>query len=93
MRVFILTRKRIAVLCAALVAIAGIGAIGAKRNDLAVAANSGGRNIPIYYVKTEEKKVKEEKIEEDKSKPQTKEIENKEKMKKSQKKIWKKKLK
>lgn len=57
MRVFILTRKRIAVLCAALVAIAGIGAIGAKRNDLAVAANSGGRNIPIYYVKTEEKKV------------------------------------
>ena len=57
MRVFILTRKRIAVLCAALAVIAGVSVAGVKRSDLAVAANSGGRSIPIYYVKTEEKKV------------------------------------
>lgn len=57
MRVFILTRKRLAALAAALAIIAGAGFAGVHRSETAVAANAGGRSIPIYYVKTEKKQV------------------------------------
>ena len=57
MKVFILTRKRLAALSAALALIVCFGVLGAHRSELAVAVNAGGRSIPIYSVKTEEKRV------------------------------------
>ena len=57
MKVFILTRKRLAVLSAALAAVVGAGVIGAARSSDAVPVNAQARSIPIYSVKTEEKKV------------------------------------
>lgn len=57
MRVFILTRKRLAALGAALALIFCVGIVGAKRSDMSVAANAGGRSIPIYCVRTEKKQV------------------------------------
>ena len=57
MKVFILTRKRLAALGAALALIVCFGVVGSHRNDIAVAVNAGARSIPIYSVKTDEKKV------------------------------------
>ena len=57
MRVFILTRRRLAALGAALALIVCIGLIGAHSGDAAVPANAGVRSIPIYSVQTDEKKV------------------------------------
>ncbi len=57
MKVFILTRKRLAALGAALALIVCFGAAGAHRSELAVAVNAGGRSIPIYSVKTDDKRV------------------------------------
>ena len=57
MRVFILTRKRLAALGAALALIICAGVVGAKRQELSLAVNAGGRSIPIYCVQTEKKQV------------------------------------
>lgn len=57
MKVFILTRKRLAVLAASLAVLICLGAVGAHRGGLAVETNAGARKIPIYCVQTEKKQV------------------------------------
>ncbi|MBQ3969732.1 MAG: polysaccharide deacetylase family protein, partial [Clostridia bacterium] len=57
MRVFILTRKRLAVLGAALAVVLCLGVFRFADNGTAVAANASQRSIPIYCVDTDEKKV------------------------------------
>ncbi len=57
MKVFILTRKRLAVLGAALAVLFCVGVFGLSNNDDAVAASTTQRSIPIYCVETDEKKV------------------------------------
>lgn len=57
MKVFILTRKRLAVLGTALVVLFCVGIFGTVNNDDAVAASTTQRSIPIYCVETDEKKV------------------------------------
>lgn len=57
MRVFILTRKRLAVIGAALAVVLCLGIFGVSNNDVAVTANASQRSIPIYCVDTDEKKV------------------------------------
>ena len=57
MKVFILTRKRLAVLGTALAVLFCVGIFGTVNNDDAVAASATQRSIPIYCVETDEKKV------------------------------------
>lgn len=57
MRVFILTRKRLAIIGAALAVVLCMGIFRISDNDVAVAANASQRSIPIYCVDTDEKKV------------------------------------
>lgn len=57
MKVFILTRKRLAVLGVFLVGVCCLGIFGISKSDDAVAASTTQRSIPIYCVETEEKKV------------------------------------
>lgn len=57
MKVFILTRKRLAVLGVFLAAVCCLGIFGISKSDDAVAASTTQRSIPIYCVETEEKKV------------------------------------
>ena len=57
MRVFILTRKRLAIIGAALAVVFCLGIFRISDNDVAVAANASQRSIPIYCVETDEKKV------------------------------------
>ena len=57
MRVFILTRKRLAIIGAALAVVLCLGIFRISDNDVAVAANASQRSIPIYCVETDEKKV------------------------------------
>lgn len=57
MRVFILTRKRLAIIGAALAIVLCMGIFRISDNDVAVAANASQRSIPIYCVDTNEKKV------------------------------------
>ncbi len=57
MKVFILTRKRLAVIGAALAVVLCLGIFGVSNSETAVAANASQRSIPIYCVDTDEKKV------------------------------------
>ena len=57
MKVFILTRKRLAVIGAALALLMCVGIFRIAGTDKAVAASAGERRIPIYSVDTTEKKV------------------------------------
>lgn len=57
MKVFILTRKRLAALAAALAVVVCAGVTGVQHSKLAVAVNAGERHIPIYSVSTEKKQV------------------------------------
>lgn len=57
MKVFILTRKRLAVLGVFLAAVCCLGIFGISKSDDAVAASTTQRSIPIYCVETAEKKV------------------------------------
>ncbi|MBQ1546334.1 MAG: polysaccharide deacetylase family protein [Clostridia bacterium] len=57
MKVFILTKKKLAVLAASLAVLMCFGAVGAHRGGLAVETNAGARKIPIYCVQTEKKQV------------------------------------
>ncbi len=57
MKVFILTRKRMAIIGAALAVVLCLGIFRISDSDIAVAANASQRSIPIYCVDTDEKKV------------------------------------
>ncbi len=57
MKVFILTRKRMTVIAAALALLLCVGIFRIAGTDKAVAASASERRIPIYSVGTEEKKV------------------------------------
>ncbi len=57
MKIFILTRKRLMAIGAALAVVCCIGAANLAKDNEAVAANAEQRNIPIYCVETDEKKV------------------------------------
>lgn len=57
MKVFILTRKRLAVIGAVLAVVICMGVFRISDTDTAVAANASQRSIPIYCVDTDEKKV------------------------------------
>ena len=57
MKVFILTRKRLAVIGAVLAVVICMGIFRISEKDVAVAANASQRSIPIYCVDTDEKKV------------------------------------
>lgn len=57
MKVFILTRKRLMILSAALIFVCGVGIFKLAGGDETVAASTTQRSIPIYCVQTEEKKV------------------------------------
>ena len=57
MKVFILTRKRLTVIAAALALLVCVGIFRSAGSEKAVAANAGERRIPIYSVDTQEKKV------------------------------------
>lgn len=57
MKVFILTRKRLMAIGAALAVVCCIGVINVAKGDAAVPANTTQRNIPIYCVESNEKKV------------------------------------
>lgn len=57
MRVFILTRKRLAIIGTALAIVCCLGIFRIAGSDTAVSASTTERNIPIYCVQTEEKKV------------------------------------
>ena len=57
MKVFILTRKRLAVIGAALALLMCVGIFRIAGTDKAVAASAGERRIPIYSGDTTEKKV------------------------------------
>lgn len=57
MKVFILTRKRLAVLGVFLAAVCCLGIFGISNSDEAVAASTTQRSIPIYCVESQEKKV------------------------------------
>lgn len=57
MKVFILTRRRLMILSAALIFVFGVGIFKLAGSEEAVAASTTQRSIPIYCVETEEKKV------------------------------------
>ncbi len=57
MKVFILTRKRLAVIAAALAVVLCMGIFRFADRDVAVAANAAQRSIPVYCVETDQKKV------------------------------------
>lgn len=57
MKIFILTRKRLMAIGAALAVVFCIGAANLAKGDEAVATNAEQRNIPIYCVESDEKKV------------------------------------
>ena len=57
MKVFILTRKRLAALAAAIAVTVCAGVTGVQRSRLAVAVNAPQRHIPIYSVATDKKQV------------------------------------
>ena len=57
MKVFILTRKRLAIIGAALAVVICMGVFRISDKDAAAAANASQRSIPIYCVDTDEKKV------------------------------------